>query len=397
MAVNWIIKLLAVTSTWRVRKKEGRYMEMERGIEISLPPRHDETWYLDWRACKLNLGNEKQQSREEEKERAAMQKSCCVFTRVRVSSYMRKGVGTGDKLQSWHFFAIISLQYEEFEARFRARAGETLGTRKAWGSEVVERVGKGWAGWSPLPPGWRWQWQGWPEGWEGGRAGGLPTMGDAGARAGQAGTRRNPLPTGLLVFIILTTGEATWNIGENGVCDLLVWMLKASRVSGETGADLILSSYAVLDLGCRPKCTINTVTFMFQYAKSKYTFNGLEESVEYSKSEEIWSQKSSLKVTLSCWGSALGGEGEDAETSCICFFPLPFSLCHVGHWDAVSQNTSHPWMIFKDFGAQTPAIPHLLPLDRAFEEVSAGKWEWVSGEDADRSFNFVKLILRGDM
>lgn len=56
---------------------------------------------------------------------------------------------------------------------------------------------------------------------------------------------------------------------------------------------------------------------MFQYAKSRYTFNGLEESVGYFKSEEIWSQEFSLKVTLLCWGSALGGEGEDAETSCI--------------------------------------------------------------------------------
>lgn len=60
-------------------------------------------------------------------------------------------------------------------------------------------------------------------------------------------------------------------------------MLKASRMSGEIGADLILSSYTVLYLGC----TINMVTFMFQYAKSRYTFNGLEESVGYFKSEEI--------------------------------------------------------------------------------------------------------------
>lgn len=64
-------------------------------------------------------------------------------------------------------------------------------------------------------------------------------------------------------------------------------MLKASRMSGEIGADLILSSYAELYLGRRPKCTINMVTFMFQYAKSRYTFNGLEESVGYFKSEEI--------------------------------------------------------------------------------------------------------------
>lgn len=99
------------------------------------------------------------------------------------------------------------------------------GRRKAQGSEVVEQLGKGWEGWSLLSPGklklpageascrHGWRAGDWAE--LGGlpcRAAGLHGRDWRHGQAGRATCLPHALPTEFLIFIILTTGEATWNI-----------------------------------------------------------------------------------------------------------------------------------------------------------------------------------------
>lgn len=106
-----LIKLLAVTRIWRERKKEEKYMKMESGTKISLSPRHDKTCYLDRRACKLNLGNENPQLREEKRGQWCQSHAVCPSAEVYAHTSMEnKGVDSEEKLQSLFFFEIYFLK-----------------------------------------------------------------------------------------------------------------------------------------------------------------------------------------------------------------------------------------------------------------------------------------------
>ena len=292
-------------------------MEMKRGTERSLSPRREKTCYLDWRACELHLGN------EGEKERAMMLKSGSVFIHGSICSHTHEGVDAEERFQSWHFFEIFSLHYKEFWARFRARAGEVFGRRKARGWEVVEvKAGKGClhylqGSWSSLLEG--------PAAEVAGGPGyGLP--------CGHPSWERQQARQGKQEILCLqdfwfSSSSRLWRLTETSDrTEYGTYSYGCSKHQRVRRRNWSWSDFVIIcstSPGMHAKCSIDTVTFVFQDAKSRYTANRLEESVGYSKSEEIWSHKFSLKATLSCCDPALGGEGKMQRPPVLVFSPLP--------------------------------------------------------------------------